>query len=184
MKATWAKPQVNESLISGKSVIHKTRFLYFFFRETGYDFCSCCPGWISHFRMIKIWFRLVYTTALAIFNSSLPQASFSSFSPPWSASSLYRHSSEGRLSHGTLLRQQRQHFFGHTSHVHLAIDGNRECYGFDRVFWHWGSHLYDSNITLSQISGNPCNIYDMMPFTCMLLYYYGIRDMTLICNEG
>ena len=38
MKATWAKPQVNESLISGKSVIHKTRFLYFFFGETGYDF--------------------------------------------------------------------------------------------------------------------------------------------------
>ena len=38
MKATWAKPQVNESLISGKSVIHKTRFLYFFFGETSYDF--------------------------------------------------------------------------------------------------------------------------------------------------
>ena len=63
MKATWAKPQVNESLISGKSVIHKTRFLYFFFGETGYDFFARCPGWISHFKMNKIW--SAYTTALA-----------------------------------------------------------------------------------------------------------------------
>ena len=62
MKATWANHKLtSHSLVA--SVIHKTRFLYFFFGETCYDFFARCPGWISHFKMNKIW--SAYTTALA-----------------------------------------------------------------------------------------------------------------------